>query len=259
MLLLSKYNMNKLLIIIESNKNNTNISPKYIAAKKALEAARDLSTRSKKDLECSLTEMEQASSMPVKFLKTHIWDIYKENEPKRVQSCIDTALNSARGNSTIDKYSMRDWLKFAQEHSELPIAQSVINHVYQEYKKHEPQRKYQALKTALNSARDNTINDEGSMRDWLEFAQEHSELPIAQSIINHVYQEYKKHEPQRKYQALKTALNSASDNSINDEGSMKSWLGYAQEHSHGWMDKALTCFTGLLIKGRYALKPILNK
>ncbi|MBU1198899.1 MAG: hypothetical protein KJ685_03630 [Nanoarchaeota archaeon] len=181
---------------------NNNINPKYIAAKKALISARDLDISRKENLERELSEMEKASSMPIEVLKTHIWNIYKEKEPERVQSCIDTALRTARGSSITDKHSMNAWLGYAQEHSEIPLAQSVIDHVNQEYQKHEPQRKYEALKTALRTAR-------GS--------------------------------------------------SITDKNSMNAWLGYAQRHSHGPKDKFLTLLLGLGIKGRYALRPVLRR
>ena len=93
------------------------MNQKYVAAKKALRSARYLSILSKGYLERLLAEMEEASSMPVGVLKTYIWNIYKEKEPERVQSCIDSALICARGSSITDKSSMSGWLGYAQGHS----------------------------------------------------------------------------------------------------------------------------------------------
>ena len=178
------------------------MNPKYIAAKKALKAARDLSLSSKGNLERALAEIEKASSMPVEVLKTHIWNIYKEKEPERVQSYIDTALRQARGN---------------------------------------------------------TINDKGTMDALLRHAQKHSNMPLAQAVIDYANQEYQRSEPRRKYEALRVALRQARGNTINDKGTMDAWLRHAQEHSHSFMDRIMTYFAGLGIKGRYALRPVLSR
>jgi hypothetical protein len=288
---------------------------KYVAAKEALKAAKDISILSKGHAEQAITVMEKASSMPVDALRTHIWNVYKEKEPERVQDCVNTALGHAKGDSINDKDSIGNWLKYAQEHSEMPLAQKVINHihqeyikhepervqacvntalghargdsindkdsignwlkyaqehsempisqavidnVYQEYIKHEPQRKYAALKVALGRARGDSIIDKDSMISWLKYAQEHSEMPLAKTVIDHVCQEYIKHEPQRKYAALRVALGHAKGDSIIDKDLIRNWLKYAQEHSHGLIDKVLTYFTGLGIKGKYALRPLLS-
>ena len=97
------------------------------------------------------------------------------------------------------------------------------------------------------------------MESWLGYAQEHSEMPLAQSVIDRVHQEYQRHEPQRKYGALKAALQQAQGDSIIDKSFMELWLGHAQEHSHGLMARMVTYCAGLGIKGRYALRPVLSR
>ena len=207
------------------------MNPKYIAARNALKAARDKHTISKRALEQTLEEMERTSSMPVEALKNHIWNVYRENEPQRVEYCIDNALSFAKRNTINDENGMEFWLGRAQKHSEMPLARSVIDHVHQEYQKSEPRRKYEALRTALRSARSNTINDENAMELWLGFAQEHSSMPLAQSVIDHVHQEYQIYEPLRALEAIKTALKYAKKGDIGDITNMNFWLRAAQEHS----------------------------
>ncbi|MFH1182310.1 MAG: hypothetical protein V1702_05085 [Candidatus Woesearchaeota archaeon] len=164
---------------------NTHTSPKYAAAKIALGYARDLSVTSKRNLEDAIAEMEKASSMPVEVLKKHIWGIYNEKEPERVQNYIRTALKWARGNSSMDDYLMESWLKSAQEHSEVPLAQSVIDSIRQEYQRHEPQRKYEALQSALGHPIGNSIADKDSREYWLKAAKKHSH-GVKDKIVTHL-------------------------------------------------------------------------
>jgi len=234
------------------------INPKYVAAKEALTFARSINPN-KINLERAIAKMEKASSMPVEVLKSHIWNIYRQMEPKRVQHFIDIALMSARGSSINDKSEMESFLKYAREHSEMPLARSVIDYAHAEYQRHQSQRKYGALKFAFNSARGSSINDKFEMESFLKYAQEHSEMPLARSVIDYAHAEYQRHQSQRKYGALKFAFNSARGSSIKDKSEMESFLKYAREHSSGLMDKIVLYFAGLGIRGRYALRPVLNR
>ena len=238
--------------------NNALDNPKYVATIRALESARKIDILSKQDVEETIAEIREESSMPTETREAYIWNVYKKHEPERFQSCIDVALRSAKRNSITDKMIMESWIGYAREHSDESIEQSVIDRLYQEYEKHEPDRRNEALETALRSAKRNSITDKMIMESWIGYAREHSDESIEQSVIDRLYQEYEKHEPDRRNEALETALRYVKGDS-RDKNLMESWIGYAQEHSIGWVNKITTYLAGLGIKGRFALRSVVSK
>jgi hypothetical protein len=125
--------------------------------------------------------------------------------------------------------------------------------------------KYKFLNYALRCARGNSINDKHSMEDWLRYAQEHSEMPLSQEVIDKIYAEYQKHEPQRSRKALGTALRYARGRSSTglhpgyDKGQIDFWLGQAEESSYRLRDKAV-CYIGSLgIRAIFALRKKFNQ
>ncbi|MDP3027066.1 MAG: hypothetical protein Q8N63_05120, partial [Nanoarchaeota archaeon] len=46
----------------------------------------------------------------------NVWDVYRQNEPRRKYGCLKVALRNAREDSINDKSTIKSWLKYAQEH-----------------------------------------------------------------------------------------------------------------------------------------------
>lgn len=217
----------------------------------AFRNARGNSITNKSMIESWLGYAKEHSDKPLeRKIVDDIWEVYKQNEPRRKYECLKVALRNARGNSITDKSMIESWLGYAKEHSAIPLSQNVINKIWDIYKKNEPVRAEECLETVRMFASKNSINDKSLVESWLEYAERHLSKPIDKEIVDNIWNIYRENEPRRAEECFATALRYANER---EKCFMKDWLNYADGHSHGFLNRAKFAVRKFLIKRRFAL------
>ncbi len=174
------------------------------------------------------------------------------------QKALKDALDFARTTHPyLDKSLLEGALLSTQLDAEIPIPHSVIDKIRQRSQKLEHKRKYASLAKALESARDSDpfFNRRGtpySLDYWISKAQEFSEIPLTQSVVDKIEKEYQNHEPLRRVISLKLASQCVgSPKYRNSEEIMNLRLNWAKEHSHGMIDKLRTYVSSWIIRRNF--------
>ena len=126
-------------------------------------------------LERALSNFQSSSTKPVWDYARLMLNAYQAKEPDRVKHHLASAMAVALGASTesrqLDRYLLENALVLAQDHSSMPLPDSITQTIRSEYLIHEPEMRDNALREAFKYAGRGKWSIAGY---WFDIARDHS-------------------------------------------------------------------------------------